>query len=158
MLWDKLAMMRNYRFEDPAGTPLGETRGEIAFPVKYTLFDTQGQPVLVLDGGREHGLQFAFYVRDASGTVLATLRMRSSFLSRRYGISVGATESMFLTTDASGYHYRVLEAGSESVLATGDRSMAVRTARTEIAIADAPGLDHRIMLGAMILAEYLSTR
>jgi hypothetical protein len=157
MLWDKLAMMRNYRFEDEVGTPLGAARGELTFPIRYTLLDAQGRAVLVLDGGRERGLRLAYWVRDPSGAVLATFRIKSSFLSRRYGITVGGAERYLLWTDATGYQYRIEEAGTARVLATGSRTMALRTSRTRIQIANESTLDRRIVLGGMILAEHLST-
>ena len=157
MVWDKLAMIRNYRFEDGAGNPLGTTQGQVAFPLKYTLLDSEGKVVLVLDGGREHGLQFAYWVHDANGAVLATFRVRSSFMSRRYGITVGGTERYLLWTDATGYQYRVEELGTSRVLATGTRTMAVRWSRTQIEIGEGSELDHRIVLGSMILADHIAT-
>ena len=114
--------------------------------------------MLVLDAVRERGLEFAHLIRNAAGTVLASLRVKSSFMSRRYGITVEGTEGMFLTTDAAGYRYQIEEAGTGNVLATGLREMALRTSRTTIEIPEGTRLDHRIVLGSMILAEYDSTR
>ncbi|HTW55472.1 MAG TPA: zinc ribbon domain-containing protein [Thermoplasmata archaeon] len=157
MVWDKLALSRNYRFEDAAGTVLGEAQAEFAFPLRYTVTDPQGQVVLVLDGGRERLLQVAYWVHDANGAVLATFRVKSSVLSRRYGITVGDVERYLLWTDATGYQYRIEEVGSARVLATAARAMAVRTSRTQIDIVDDAELDRRVVLGGMILAEWLAT-
>jgi hypothetical protein len=158
MLWDKLSLLTNFQFVDSAGTPLGGTVGEIAFPLKYTLFDANQRLVLVLDAARVRGLLFQYLIHDATGAVLASLQVKSSFLSRKYGITVNGIESMLLTTDAMGYHYQIEAAGSGTVLATGVRTMALRTSRTEIQISPTTDLDHRIVLGSMILACYLSTR
>lgn len=158
MLWDKLGWTRNYQFQDESGTPLGETRAEGTLPLRYTLLDNRGQVVLTLDAVREHGLAFAHLIHDAAGTVLASLRVKSSFMSRRYGITVGQTEGWYLVTDATGYRYQIEEGGSEQVLATGIREMALRTSRTTIDIREGTSLDHRIVLGSMIFAELDSTR
>lgn len=158
MLWDKLQFITNFQFVDAAGQPLGETVGEIAFPLKYTLWDAARRPVLVLDAARVRGLQFDFLIHLPTGEVLASLRVKSSFMSRKYGITVGGNETMLLTTDAAGYRYQIEQAGSGLVLATGTRAMALRTSRTEIDISPAASVDHRIVLGSMILACYLSTR
>lgn len=158
MVWDKFSPVMNFQFQDPYGRPLGGTEGEIAFPVKYTLFDETGQPVLMVDAQRVHGLRFEFVIHDVSGAVLATLRVESSVMSRKYGLSVGGQENWTLTTDAMGYRYQVEEVAGGRVLATGERRPAVRTSTTEISIADGQPLDHRIILGAMILAGYFTTR
>jgi uncharacterized protein YxjI len=158
MVWDKLSMFTNFQFQDPYGRPLGGTQGELAFPVKYTLFDETGQIVLVVDAQRVRGLLYEFLIHDGSGTVLAALRQESSVMSRKYGLSVGGQENWRLTTDAMGYHYQVEEVVGGRILVTGDRKPAVRTSTTEITIVDGQPLDHRVVLGAMILAAYLTTR
>jgi hypothetical protein len=158
MQWDKLALHVNFQFSDPAGTLVGETVGEMVFPLKYTLFDTDRRAVLVLDGVRVRGLLYDYLIHDPTGAVLASLRVKSSFLSRKYGITVGGRETMLLSSDAAGYAYQIEAAGSGTVLATGNRAMAIRIARTEIDISPAPDLDHRIVLGSMILISYLTGR
>ena len=158
MVWDKFSLVMNFQFQDPYGRPLGGTQGELAFPVKYTLFDETGQAVLMVDAQRVRGLHFEFVIHDASGAALASLHVESSVLSRRYGLSVGGQENWALTTDAMGYHYQVEEVASGRALATAERRPAVRTSTTEISIADGQPLDHRIILGAMILAGYFTLR
>lgn len=158
MVWDKFSTMTNFRLQDPSGQPLGGTRGEVAFPVKYTLFDENQQPILSIDASRVRGLLYDFLIHDATGAILATLRQESSVMSRKYGLAVGGEELWLLTTDAMGYHYQIEEVNGGRVLATGDRKPALRTSTTEIVIADGEPLDHRIVIGAMILACYFTTR
>jgi hypothetical protein len=132
--------------------------GEIGFPVKYTLLDESGRVVIRIDAKRTRGLLFDLLIHDAEDAVLATLHHESSVLSRKYGISVGGVEGWLLTTDAMGYHYQVEEVNGGRVLATGDRKPALRTSITEIAIVDGQPLDHRVVIGAMVLAGFFSTR
>ena len=148
----------NFGFEDPAGRFLGATQGEIAFPLKYTLFDENQRPVLILDGARAHGLLYDFLVHDPSGAILATIRQQSSFMSRKYGISVDGAERMLLTADAMGYHYQIVENGSGAILATGERTSGFRRSTVSIAFPPDRAWDHRIGIGAMILIYYLCTR
>lgn len=158
LVWDKLTTVENYQLQDPSGRPLGRAVGEIGFPVKYTVVDEGGRVVLHIDAKRAHGLLFDLLIHDAEGTVLATLHPESSVMSRKYGLSVGGQEGWLLTTDAMGYHYQVEEVAGGRVLATGDRKPALRTSTTEIVMADGQPLDHRVVIGAMILACYLTTR
>lgn len=158
MVWDKLATRTNFQFQDPSGRPLGGTQGEFAFPIKYTLFDDVGGVVLSLDAVRVRGLLFDFQIHDAGGGVLATVHQESSIMVRRYGLTVGGQGGWLLTTDAMGYHYQIEEVNGGRVLATGDRRPAVRTSITEISITDGQPLDHRVVIGAMILVCYLTTR
>ena len=158
MVWDKLSLMTNFQFRDDAGRTLGVTHGEIAFPVKYTLQDDRGEVVLTLDAQRVHGLLYDFMVHDAAGRVLATIRQESSFLSRKYAVSIDGRPDYLLTTDAAGYHCAIHGAADGSAVATAERKPALRTSTTRVEIAEGAPLDRRVILGAMILVVYLTTR
>ncbi len=158
MVWDKLSMFTNYRFQDASGRTLGATQGEIAFPIRYTLLDEDQNVVLTIDATRAHGLRFDFLIHDSNGIVLGSIRQETSVLSRRYGLTVGGKPDWLLTTDAMGYHYQIETVSGGIVVATGDRKPAIRTSTTAIQIAEGQSMDHRVILGAMILAEYFSTR
>jgi hypothetical protein len=148
----------NFGFEDPSGQSLGGTQGEIAFPLKYTLFDENQRPILIVDGTRVRGLLYDYLVHDPSGAVLATIRQQSSFMSRKYSVTIGGAERMLLTSDAVGFHYQIVENGSGAILATGERTSGIRRSTVEITFAPDHEWDHRIGIGAMILIYYLSTR
>jgi hypothetical protein len=158
MVWDKLSLMTNFRFQDTSGAALGQTQGEVAFPIKYTLFDESGKIALVLDASRVRGLMYDYLVHDGGGAVLASLRQQSSLLSRKYSITVGERSDWVLTTDAAGYHYSIDSTAAGTVIATGDRRPAIRTSMTDIRITAGESMDHRIIVGSMILACYLTTR
>ena len=157
MLWDKLAFHLNYQFQDSSGMPLGETKGEMRFPLKYTLFDTNQQPVLTVDGARDRGISFVYLIHDAEGKVLASLKQKNSFVSRKYSVTRDGSEVMLLTTDSGGYNYKLEDISSGAVLVTGNRNMALKTSEVDIDISETQQVDHRIALGAMILASYAST-
>ncbi len=154
LLFDTLALRMAFQIQDPSGKPLGEAQGGNLAPVSgaFTVVDNDQKVVLVLDSARERGLNFVFRIHDSSGTVLATLRPKSSFMSRKYSISVGSDEVLLLTTDAPGLHYQISEIRSGAVLATGSRALALRTSRTEVTLPEGHGTDPRILLGTMILA------
>ena len=158
MVWDKLSTFTNYQFQDASGQVIGSTQGEFAFPIKYTVFDERQQVALTLDAKRVRGLRYDFLIHDPTGAVLATIHQESSVLSRKYSMTVGDRPDWTLTTDAMGYHYEIAGENGGIVVATGDRKPAIRTSTTEIRIAAAPLLDHRVILGAMVLVCYLSTR
>jgi len=161
MVWDKLAFETNFRFQDVEGNPLGETvRGQtLLLPfTQFTLFDINHQPVLSLDPRRELGLHFDFLIHEPSGGVLAVLEQKSSFLSQRFGITAGGVESWVLTTDATGLRFDIRSTRDGAIVASGQRKMAVATARSEIEIPAGGDVDHRIVLGAAILASHLSSR
>ena len=158
MLWDKFAFHLNYQFQDLSGMLLGETKGEMKFPLKYTLFDTNQQPVLIVDGVRTKGLLYSYLIHDAAGNILVSLNQKNSFMSRKYGITKDGIEVMLLTTDSAGANYKIEDANRGTVLASGYRHMALKTSKTEIDISETENVDHRIVLGGMILACYLSTR
>jgi hypothetical protein len=153
-----LMSLVNFGFEDASGKPLGATRGEVVFPLKYTLYDEHQQPVLILDGVRVRGLLYDFLVHDPSGGVLASIRQESSFMSRKYGVSVNGEQRMTLTTDAIGYHYQLTENGSGVALATGSRTSGLHKSYVQLEFSDDHAWDHRIGIGAMLLVYYLCTR
>jgi hypothetical protein len=157
LVWDQLSLLPNFEFRDPNGGVVGTTQGKRALPIWYALSDEAQRPVLLVDGVRAHGLNFDFRIVEPSGQVLATFRLKSSLLSRKYGITVGGAESMLLETDATGHHWQIVEGEGGPVVATGVRAPALRTATTQIDIPDGPTVDRRIVLGGMILAAYLTT-
>jgi hypothetical protein len=148
----------NFTFEDPSGRLLGATTGEITFPLKYTLFDANQQPVLILDGSRARGLLYDYLVHDPAGQVLASARQESSFMSRKYSVTVGDTPRMTLTSDAVGYHYQLVENDSGTVLASGDRTSGLRRSFVDLTFSDPHSWDHRIGIGLMLLLYYICTR
>ncbi len=157
MLWDKLAMHPGFQIQDPSGRPLGETSGGIlGLSNELTVFDTDRRVVLGLTVAIEHRLPFGFLIHDATGAVLATLRPKTSFGSQKFGISIDAAEAMLLIIKSSWLHYEIEDAGTGRVLATADRKMAVRISRTEIDISESQELDHRIVIGSMIMASYVT--
>lgn len=151
-------MPRNFQFEDPSGTPLGETRGEFGVLPKYTVVDSAGTTVFGIDSRWNRGRGIDLRVLDPTGAVLAVLRAESSFLSRRFAIVVGENEGWSLRADATGYQYTVEEAGNVIPIATGIRKMALRTSRTTIDISPTANLDRRVILAAMVLAVFTSDR
>lgn len=158
MMWDKLAFHLNYKFQDSSGMLLGETKGEMEFPLKYTLFDTNQQPVLAEDGVRSKGLLYTCLIHDAAGNVLVSLKQKNSLMSRKYVITKDGAEVMLLTTDSARANYKMGDANIGSVIASGYRHIALKTSKTEIDISETENVDHRIVLGGMILACYLSAR
>ena len=114
------------------------------FPLKYTLFDTNQQPVLIVDGVRTKGLLYTYLIHDAAGNVLVSLRQKNSFMSRKYVITKDGAEVMLLTTDSAGANYKMEDANSGTVIASGYRHMALKTSKTEIDISETENVDHRI--------------
>ncbi len=158
MLWDTLSFHLNYQFQDSSGMLLGETKGEMKFPLMYTLYDTTQQPVLSVDGTRVRGLLYIYLIHDAAGNVLASLKQKSSFMSRKYGIITDGLESMLLSTDASASNCKLEDINSGNVLASGHRDMGLKTSKVEIDISDIEKVDHRIVLGGMLLVYYFARR
>ncbi len=159
LLRDKLAMQVGFQIQDPSGRPLGGTSGGLlGLSGPLTLFDADRRAVLELRAARVRGAQFGISIHDPAGTELATLLPKSSFMSQKWGISVGATEPLVLVIKNPGLQYQVEEAGTGKVVATADRTMAVRTSKTEVEIAESPGVDRRIVLGAMIAAANFTIR
>lgn len=159
MLRDKLAMQVGFQIQDLSGSPLGETSGSLlGLSGPLTVFDTDRRVVLGLKAARVHGAQFGISIHDAAGTELATLLPKTSFTSQKWGVSVGSAETLMLVIKNPGLHYQVEEAGTGKVLATGDRTMAVRISKTEIEISESTGVDRRILLGAMIAAANITIR
>jgi len=158
LVFDKFSTVTNFQLQDASGLTLGVTQGEFAFPLKYTLYDDRHRVVLSLDATRAHGLTYDYLIHDETGSVLASLRQLSSFMSRKYAMTINGVASHLLSTDAPGYHYQVEETPGGAVIATGDRKPALRTSTTQISFTGRSPLDHRIVLGAMILACYLTTR
>ncbi len=128
------------------------------FPLMYTLYDTTQQPVLSVDGTRVRGLLYIYLIHDAAGNVLASLKQKSSFMSRKYGIITDGLESMLLSTDASASNCKLEDINSGNVLASGHRDMGLKTSKVEIDISDIEKVDHRIVLGGMLLVYYFARR
>lgn len=157
-----------FQFADSFGQVVGAARGEGTIPfINYTLFDDRQQAVLVLDAERIRGLTFDYRIHDAAGTVLATLEMKPPSWGRdrgvtvsthglEFGITINGRDAMLLALNATSTEFQLLELGSGAVLATAKGEWAMRLSRTEIDISRARPVDHRIVLGAFIVAGYIT--
>jgi hypothetical protein len=159
MVLTKSALLEHFQFNDPSGKPVGETQGEGVFPVKYTLLDDRQRVVLVANAERVRGLEFDFVLRDATGAVIATMEPKSSFMSRKYGVKVDGQEVLLLNCDSTGSRCQLEEVGSGRVLASSSRDwkFASSTSVTQIDVSEAAAVDHRIVIGTILLETYLSS-
>jgi len=166
LVWDKLALHAGFQIQDPSGTTLGATQGGLfglSLSNELKVLDSAQQVVLVLRTGKvappgEHGLHLGITMSDAAGAEICTVRPMTTFGPLRFEVWIGAAPSMVLVLPGMQLHDRLEEAGSGRLLASSDRQMALRTSRTVVEISETPGLDHRIVIGAMLLATYLSLR
>jgi uncharacterized protein YxjI len=147
---NKLAFWIKFEFQDQSGMKLGETQGELKLPVSYTVLDTSGQPVMVLDGRIER-MQPVYFVR-ARNSIIATLRMKSSFMSRKWGIwqNNESKEGMLFITDATSQNMKIQDEGG-AVLATAYMNFGFKTEKIDVRIPETSEVDHRVVIGCVLL-------
>ncbi|MGI0071157.1 MAG: hypothetical protein ACRECT_03700 [Thermoplasmata archaeon] len=145
-----------FLYFDRSGQPLGEAQFELALPVKYTLRDTLGHVLLVLDAARGRGLRFEFQIHDGTGAVLAGRSQPSSFGGYQLGVQVRDQEALPLEMPTLGDEYRLEEGGGAAVVAAGHRSYGWRSS-VAVDISEAKPTDHRVVIGAMMLALFTTS-
>ncbi len=152
MVRNKMALWIKFEFQDQSGMKLGETQGEVKIPLKYTVLDTAAQPLMVIDGAIEK-MQPLYFIRDDQNNILATLRIKSSFMSRKWGIWQGddASESMQFVTDSSNHKMEIRDE-SGAVLASANMNFALKTEKIDVSIPETSKVDHRLVIGCVLLA------
>jgi uncharacterized protein YxjI len=144
MVRNKLVFWIKFEFQDQAGMKLGETQGEVKLPIKYTVLDTSGQPLMILDGRIER-MQPIYIVREATqNSIIATLR--------RWVISESNDdkETMQFITDASSQNMKIQDE-SGAVLAEAHTNFGVKTEKIDVSIPETSKVDHRIVIGCVLL-------
>lgn len=162
MTWNNEGILHpvaTYRFEDQGGTLLGEARGAAQPPLglSYTLLDSNNQPVLMIDSERVRLMSYNYFIRDAQGNMIVGLKMKNSFMGRKFSITQNDSEVMLLATDASGASQKIVDNGSNQVLATGARHSGLESSKVTIDISEILQVDHRIVLGTLIFVNYMSS-
>lgn len=161
---------RTFRLEDSSGQFAGEATSEPTYPARYALTDENRSLVLVLDSVGAGGLMLGlnkdpFLIHDATGAVLASLQMEPRSWGREHGVTdgswgrhyaviIGGREAMLLASNTSYSLTQLIELGSGTVLASADTKHGFTTAKTQIDFSETTQVDHRIALGAFLMASY----
>lgn len=160
MVHNKMARRINFTFEDSNGNVLGEALGEALgegmVVLKYTIVDPSQQPLFILSTTGRFRIT-NYNIEDPNGKVLATLKMKSSFMGRKYALDIDDAESMLVTADVANSHFKIVGLNG-NLISTGTRLMALMNSSTEIDIAEDAQVDHRIVLGAMVMINFFSYR
>jgi hypothetical protein len=161
MVWNNesaLHPVATYRFEDQGGILLGEAKGEAQLPLglSYILSDSNNQPVLMVNSERARLMSYNYFIRDAQGNTIVSLKIKSSFMGRKYSLTQNNSDVMLLTTDASATNQKIVDNASNSILATGARDLGFTKSKVTIDISETQEIDHRIVLGALIFVNFMS--
>jgi uncharacterized protein YxjI len=147
-----LSMREHYDLEDKTGTKLGEADGNLfQFPAKFVVIDTHGSELMHLEGKvLSFRDQFAFY--DPSGAELGTIKKKIvKLIGSEYWIERNGIETMRIYGNFTEHDYQ-MELNGVQVASVHKKWF---TMRDQLGVSITGELDHRLILGAVIVIEHV---
>jgi uncharacterized protein YxjI len=147
-----LSLREHYDFEDLRGTKLGTAEGNILqFPPKFVLFDNHGSELMHLEG-KIVSIRNQFTIYDNQGAELGTIKKKiAKLIGEEFWIEKNGAEFMRIYGDFTQHDYQFEVNGA--LVASVHKKWV--TLRDQIDIAITCEVDHRVIIGAVIVIEYL---
>ena len=147
-----LSLREHYDLEDTSGTKLGEADGNLfQFPAKFVVIDTSGSELMHLEG-KVFSLrnQFAFY--DGTGAELGTIKKKIlKPIGEEYWIEKDGVEAMRIYGNFTEHDYQ-MEVNGGQVASVHKKWFTVRD---QLGVSITREVDHRLILGAVIVIEHI---
>ena len=159
-IWkNRILSILHYDLEDRAGTKLGEAF--LSFPglSKFVVNDASGSEAMHIErAGMHAGLHvvirdpFTFY--DPAGEELGTMQRKlAKFFGEEFWVEKDGVEFMRIYVDSSERNYKMQVRGFQ-VASAHKHIRAFRPEQLEISITG--GVDRRVVIGAVIVIEFLN--
>jgi uncharacterized protein YxjI len=147
-----LSVREHYDLEDRAGIKLGEANGNLLqFPAKFVLTDTHGLKLMHLEG-KIFSLrnQFTFY--DNAGVELGTIKKKIvKLIGEEYWVERDGVEFMRIYGDFTEHDYQ-MEINGVPVASVHKKWVTVRDT---LGVSITGDVDHRVVIGAVIVIEHV---
>jgi uncharacterized protein YxjI len=147
-----LSLREHYDLEDKTGIKLGEADGNLfQFPAKFIVIDTNGSELMHLEG-KVFSLrdQFSFY--DDAGAELGTIKKKIlKPIGEEYWIERDGVETMRIYGNFTEHDYQ-MEVNGVQVASVHKKWFSVRD---QLGVSIAGEVDHRVVLGAVIVIEHM---
>ena len=147
-----LSVREHYDFEDVNGAQLGSAEANfLQFPPKFAVADNHGQELMHLQG-KMVSLRNEFTIYDNQGAELGTIRKKiAKLIGEEYWVEKNGVEFMRIYGDFTEHDYQ-MEVGGVPVASVHKKWV---TLRDEIGISITGEVDHRVVIGAVIVIEHV---
>jgi uncharacterized protein YxjI len=150
-----LSVREHYDFEETNGTKLGEANGNfIQIPPKLVVSDSHGQELMHIEGKiLSIRSQFTFY--DNNGKEFATIKKKiAKVIGEEFWVEKDGVEFMRVYGNFTEHDYH-MEIDNNTVATVHKKWVSLRD---EISISNTGEVDHRVVLGAVIVIEHLEVK
>jgi uncharacterized protein YxjI len=147
-----LSAREHYDFEDVNGAKLGEADGNLVqFPPKFVIIDNHGQELMHLEG-KLLSFRNQFTIYDTNGAELGTIKKKiAKLIGEEYWVEKNGVEFMRIYGDFTEHDYQ-MEVNGVPVASVHKKWV---TLRDEIGISMTAEMDHRVVIGAVIVIEHI---
>lgn len=146
-----LSIREHYDLEDRNGKKLGEAEGNLfQFPAMFDVKDLNGLELMHIEG-KIFSLRKQFSFHDSSGKDLGTIKKKlAKLIGEEYWVERDGVEFMRIYGNFTVHDY-VMQVNGLDVASVHKKWVAVRD---EIGLSIIGEVDHRIVLGALIVIEH----
>ena len=147
-----LSVREHYDFEDLNGAPLGSAEANfLQIPPKFVVADNHGSELMHLEG-KMVSLRNEFVIYDNQGAELGTIRKKIvKLIGEEYWMEKNGVEFMRIYGDFTEHDYR-MEVNGVPVASVHKKWISVRD---QIGISVTGEVDHRVVVGAVIVIEHI---
>jgi uncharacterized protein YxjI len=148
-----LSLREHYDLEDRNGAKIGEADGNFfQFPAKFNVYGASGSQVVMHIEGKLISLRKEFTLHDVSGAALGTIKKKLvKLIGEEYWIEKDGVEFMRIYGNFTEHDYKMVASGVE-VATVHKKWIAIRDT---IGLSITGDVDHRIVLGALIVIEHI---
>jgi uncharacterized protein YxjI len=146
-----LSMREHYDLENVAGTKLGEADGKLfQLPAKFAVIDTNGSELMRIEGKFSLGTQFTLY--DNSGAEVGIInRKLAKLIGSEYWVEKDRLELMHIFGNFTEHDYQMQVNGVQVALV----HKKWVSMRDQLGVSITGEVDHRVVIGAVIVIEHV---
>ena len=147
-----LSVREHYDFEDLKGASLGSAEANfLQVPPRFSIVDNHGSELMRLEG-KMVSLRNEFAIYDNQGAELGTIRKKIvKLIGEEYWVEKNGVEFMRIYGDFTEHDYR-MEVQGVPVASVHKKWISVRD---QIGISITGEVDHRVVIGAVIVIEHI---
>jgi uncharacterized protein YxjI len=147
-----LSVREHYDFEDTNGAKLGSAEANfLQFPPKFVVVDNHGFELMHLEG-KMVSIRSEFTFLDNQSIELGTMRKKIvKLIGEEYWVEKDGVEFMRIYGDFTEHDYR-FEVDGAPVASVHKKWVSLRD---QIGISISGAVDHRVVLGAVIVIEHI---
>jgi len=147
-----LSLREHYDLEDREGIKLGGADGNLfQLPAKFNVQEADGAEVMRIEG-KVFSLRRQFTIHDPGGTELGTISKKIiKLIGEEFWVEKNGVEFMRIYGNFTEHDYQMVINGAQ--VATVHRKWF--TLRDQLGVSITGDVDHRVVLGAVIVIEHI---